>query len=206
MSLVPPVRPDAAARPPASTALPSGSTGPPLGDFEAALGRAVDPRGLDSVSIDDMLRAYAASDGPVTAGGVQAAAGAVELLGPGAAEAWAGARVLAAGERYLGIPYVWGGDDPATGFDCSGLVQQVFADVGVDLPRVSADQARAGRPVAGLAEARPGDLIYWAGDGSRPNHIGIYADDDRMLVAPRTGDVVRYQDITREPDAVRRVL
>ena len=57
------------------------------------------------------------------------------------------------------MPYLWGGTDPAKGLDCSGFVQRSFRDIGVELPRVSADQARAGRPVASLAEARPGDLV-----------------------------------------------
>lgn len=119
----------------------------------------------------------------------------------------AGAQVLEAGEAYLGVPYRWGGSDPDVGFDCSGLVQQAYADIGIELPRVSADQARAGEEVAGgLDAAKPGDLVYWQGDGERPNHIGIYAGEDRMLVAPSSGDVVRYQAIERPPDAVRRVL
>lgn len=119
----------------------------------------------------------------------------------------AGAEVLAAGEAYLGVPYRWGGSDAQVGFDCSGLVQQVFADVGIELPRVSADQARVGTEVTGgLDAAVPGDLVYWDGDGGRPNHIGIYAGEGRMLVAPSSGDVVRYQRIEQAPDAVRRVL
>lgn len=117
-----------------------------------------------------------------------------------------GTTVLSAGERYLGIPYVWGGADPSTGFDCSGFVQQVYADLGVSLPRVSIDQSRQGAPVVGLEQARAGDLVFWRGSGSRPNHIGIYAGDGQMLVAPRTGDVVRYQQISRTPDAIRRIV
>lgn len=117
-----------------------------------------------------------------------------------------GAAILGAGERYLGVPYVWGGTSAETGFDCSGFVQQVFADLGVALPRVSIDQSRSGTGVANLDAARPGDLVFWYGDGSRPNHIGIYAGNDTMLVAPRTGDVVRYQRLTRTPDEIRRIL
>jgi cell wall-associated NlpC family hydrolase len=56
-----------------------------------------------------------------------------------------------------------------------------------------------------MSPARPGDLVFWRGNGSRPNHIGIYAGNGQMLVAPRTGDVVRYQEIRRPPDAIRRV-
>jgi peptidoglycan DL-endopeptidase CwlO len=70
---------------------------------------------------------------------------------------------------------------------------------------VSVDQAKAGTAVAGLDQARPGDLVFWYADGTRPNHIGIYAGDGQMLVAPRTGDVVRYQQLTRAPHEIRRV-
>ncbi len=113
---------------------------------------------------------------------------------------------IAAAERYLGVPYKWGGTDPATGLDCSGFLQRAFDDVGVDLPRVSADQARAGEPVDGLDNARPGDLVYWSGRGGRSNHIGLYLGDGRMMHAPRTGDVVKVDSVrSAPPDAIRRV-
>jgi peptidoglycan DL-endopeptidase CwlO len=105
-------------------------------------------------------------------------------------------------QRYLGVPYVWGGESPS-GFDCSGLVQHVYGQLGVTLPRVAADQARAGQPVSSLGEARPGDLIAF---GEPVDHIGIYAGNNLMVVAPKTGDVVKVQEIYREPTAIRRVL
>ena len=105
-------------------------------------------------------------------------------------------------QRYLGVPYVWGGESPS-GFDCSGLVQHVYGQLGVNLPRVAADQARVGRPVGSLADARPGDLIAF---GEPVDHIGIYAGDNLMVVAPKTGDVVKVQEIYRTPTAIRRVL
>jgi soluble lytic murein transglycosylase-like protein len=114
-----------------------------------------------------------------------------------------GEQVLTAGKKYLGVPYVWGGTDPAKGLDCSGFVQRTFKDVGITLPRVSRDQAKAGEPVASLAQAKVGDLVAF---GSPVNHIGIYAGNNKMIVAPHTGDVVKIQNIYKTPTAIRRVL
>lgn len=144
---------------------------------------------------------------PPPAGGAIAGAGGLQALSatpsPGSAD---GHPAVAAAKEYLGVPYLWGGTDPSKGLDCSGFVQRAFADVGVSLPRVSADQARAGEAVGSLAEARAGDLVYWSGGGSRPNHIGIYLGDGKMLHAPRSGDVVKVDDVrSAPPTTIRRV-
>ncbi|WAB81733.1 C40 family peptidase [Microcella daejeonensis] len=109
------------------------------------------------------------------------AAPALPALPPGAASA-GGQAVVAGAQRYLGIPYVFGGED-TTGMDCSGLVQRVFADLGVEVPRVVVDQARVGVEVPSLAEAQPGDLIVTRDRG----HIVIYAGDGMIIHAPRPG-------------------
>jgi hypothetical protein len=114
-----------------------------------------------------------------------------------------GDQVVADARKYLGIPYVWGGTDPAKGLDCSGLVQRVYADLGIDLPRVSQDQAHVGQAVSGLAQARPGDLLCF---GTPADHIGIYIGNHTMIVAPKTGDVVKVQVVYRTPSTIRRVL
>lgn len=114
-----------------------------------------------------------------------------------------GSQVVEAAQKYLGVPYRWGGTDPATGLDCSGLVQRVYRDLGIELPRVSRDQARQGTPVASIAEARPGDLVAF---GEPVDHIAIYVGDNKILHAPRTGEVVKVTDIHRTPTAIRRIV
>jgi cell wall-associated NlpC family hydrolase len=119
----------------------------------------------------------------------------------------AGTAVVADARRYLGVPYRWGGTDPATGLDCSGLVQRVYRDLGVSLPRTSSQQATAGRAVASLADARPGDLVFFDNDASRAgvDHVGIYVGNGRMIAAPERGDVVKEQSVGT-PSLIRRVL
>lgn len=114
-----------------------------------------------------------------------------------------GTAVVAEAKKYLGVPYVWGGTNPKTGLDCSGLVQLVFEKFGVDLPRVSYLQAREGKPVGSLAQARPGDLLAF---NSPVSHIGIYIGDGKMIHAPRPGQDVKIEDVYETPTAIRRVL
>lgn len=111
--------------------------------------------------------------------------------------------VVADAKRYLGVPYVFGGTDPAKGLDCSALVQRAYGDLGVKLPRTAAEQARVGQPVADLSQAKPGDLVAF---GSPVDHIGIYAGNGMMVVAPHTGDVVKMQKVYKTPTAIRRIL
>ncbi len=105
---------------------------------------------------------------------------------PGAATAIAVAR------RYLGTPYQWGGASPATGFDCSGLVQYSFGQAGISLPRVADAQAAATRHVS-YAAALPGDLVFF--DSPDIGHVGIYLGGGMMIDAPHTGAVIRIESI-----------
>jgi len=120
-----------------------------------------------------------------------------------AGNAITGAEVASRSLQYLGVPYKYGGTDPATGLDCSGFVQRVYADVGVDLPRLASDQAKAGTPVASLASAQPGDLLTF---GNPADHIGIYLGNHKMIEAPHSGDVVKIIDAPTDFTSIRRVV
>ncbi|MBN1172250.1 MAG: transglycosylase SLT domain-containing protein [Micromonosporaceae bacterium] len=120
-----------------------------------------------------------------------------------AAGSTTGSTVVATARKYLGIPYVYGGTNPATGLDCSGLTQRVYKDLGINLPRTAAQQSKVGQPVASLSQAKPGDLVCF---GSPVNHIGIYIGDGKMIVAPHTGDVVKVQKVYKTPSTIRRII
>jgi len=119
-----------------------------------------------------------------------------------------GEDVVAEARKYVGTPYVWGGTDPEKGLDCSGLVQVVYKNLGIDLPRVSNQQAASGRPVTSMAEAQPGDLIAWdrSSRNNGADHIAIYIGGGKMIEAPRTGLDVRIVDVPSTPDMIRRIL
>ena len=106
------------------------------------------------------------------------------------------ARVLTRADRYVGVPYRWGGTSPATGFDCSGYTQYVFGHEGVELPRTARQQAVAGlgRPTRWDA-AGPGDLVMFADPGEPISHVAFYVGRGRILHASSSGGGVRYDDL-----------
>lgn len=101
-----------------------------------------------------------------------------------------GKRVATLALQQLGVRYVWGGEDPS-GFDCSGLVQYVYGEVGITLPRVAHDQYYAG-PHVPRDQLRAGDLVFFHELG----HVGIYLGGGRFIHAPHTGTVVQVTTLT----------
>jgi cell wall-associated NlpC family hydrolase len=94
------------------------------------------------------------------------------------------AGAIQAAESQLGVPYVWGGETPGVGFDCSGLVQWSFAQAGISLPRTSGAQYGATTHIP-LADIQPGDLLFYGADGSE--HVAMYIGGGTMIEAPYTG-------------------
>jgi len=100
--------------------------------------------------------------------------------------------VVAIAQRYLGVPYVYGGASPS-GFDCSGLAMYCYAQVGVGLSHGATDQQHASTPVP-ISALQPGDLVFF-GNASYSYHVGIYVGGGSMIHAPHTGAVVSYGSI-----------
>jgi cell wall-associated NlpC family hydrolase len=107
------------------------------------------------------------------------------------------ARVLQTADRYLGVPYVWGGNTPESGFDCSGFTKYVFAKQGISLPRTSREQARVGQGIAlDFGAFLPGDLLMFAEPGEAISHVAIYVGDGRIIHASSAAGEVTYLDLS----------
>jgi hypothetical protein len=99
-----------------------------------------------------------------------------------------------AAHKELGVPYLYGGESPTAGFDCSGLMQWAYHQAGIDLPRVADQQFTVGTSV-GLNDLKEGDLVFFRIGGGDVDHVGMYVGNHMFLEAPRTGEVVQTADL-----------
>jgi hypothetical protein len=123
-------------------------------------------------------------------------------------ETYSAARILKSGQgdlreelvrtakRFIGVPYRWGGENRADGFDCSGLTMVSYRLNGLNMQRNSRSQFKAGKSIK-KSQLRKGDLVFFAtGGGSRVSHVGMYIGNGQFIHAPRTGKKVRIEKLS----------
>jgi cell wall-associated NlpC family hydrolase len=113
------------------------------------------------------------------------------------------ANVVRYARSLVGVPYVYGGSSPRSGFDCSGLTRFVYAHFGIALPHYSGAQFGMGRRIS-RAGLRPGDLVFFQGLG----HVGMYVGGGRFIHAPHSGARVQIDPMSGHGsyDGARRLL
>ena len=97
-------------------------------------------------------------------------------------------------ERFVGIPYRWGGNTVVDGMDCSGFVRAVYNLCGVNIPRTSAEQFHTGQSI-GRDDLADGDLVFFGSSPDHVSHVGIYVGNGRFVHAPRRGEEIRITPI-----------
>lgn len=105
-----------------------------------------------------------------------------------------GAIAARTAERFVGIPYRWGGENVVDGMDCSGFVRAVYNLCGLSIPRTSRDQFKAGESVA-KGDLQDGDLVFFGASEEQINHVGIYVGNGRFVHAPRRGEEIRVTSV-----------
>jgi cell wall-associated NlpC family hydrolase len=143
-----------------------------------------------SASVSSLTSTPTSTESAAPATAASASSAAIGTAGSSASGSVTGADVVADAKKYIGVPYVLGGES-TSGMDCSGLVQKVYKDEGVTLPRLVHEQKLMGTAVPSLAQAKPGDLIVFKGGG----HIAIYAGNDTVIHAPYPGRTVSEQKL-----------
>ncbi len=105
-----------------------------------------------------------------------------------------GAIAARTAERFVGIPYQWGGNNVVEGMDCSGFARAVYNLCGVNIPRTSAEQFRTGE-IVDRQNLRDGDLVFFGASESQINHVGIFVGNGRFVHAPRRGDEIKVSSL-----------
>jgi cell wall-associated NlpC family hydrolase len=106
-----------------------------------------------------------------------------------------GAIAARTAERFVGIPYRWGGENVVDGMDCSGFVRAVYNLCGLSIPRTSRDQFKAGDNVH-KSDLKDGDLVFFGSSADKINHVGIYVGNGKFVHAPRRGEDIKITSVT----------
>ncbi|MFI2489517.1 C40 family peptidase [Promicromonospora kroppenstedtii] len=141
--------------------------------------------------------AKAKAEAEAKAAAEAAAAEAEAVAAAAASSADLGQQAVNLALEYVGVPYVWGGASPS-GFDCSGLIQYVYAQLGISLPHSSASMSTVGYQVS-AAEAQPGDIVWTSG------HVSLYAGDGMVVEAQQEGVPVHYTEMWQNNPVFIRV-
>jgi len=104
--------------------------------------------------------------------------------------------LLTAAHRSMGVPYLYGGTSPKSGFDCSGFTQHSYQSVNVKIPRTAAQQSAASRTIR-RQDLRPGDMIFFKTSGRKVNHVGIYVGNGKFIHAASGGGRVTTDDLRK---------
>jgi cell wall-associated NlpC family hydrolase/DNA-binding protein YbaB len=156
----------------------------------APLGAVNDPNNLNANWTRNVSRYYAEMGGDPASSVFSSSSS----LAPGPVGSVIGTQVAMEALTHLGKPYVWGGESPVTGFDCSGLVKYLYAQHGVALPRVADAQARVGTSIPPSA-LQAGDAVFFADSSGYIGHEGLYVGNGQFVHAPHSGDVVKVSSL-----------
>ncbi|MFJ5860956.1 C40 family peptidase [Pseudarthrobacter sp. NPDC092439] len=171
---------------------------PPVQQLPASAGTAPG-RPADPAKFGQALEALTASMPGIVAPGAPGLGPAPAAPAPGAG------KIGETAAKYAGLPYIWGGNDPAVGLDCSSFVQNVYRDLGYELPRVTWDQMKEGTAVPSMAQAKPGDLLFSFNGG----HVALYLGNGKAIDAPQPGKTIQVRDAWENDanvTAIRRIL
>ncbi len=152
----------------------------------AAAAKAAAARQAAAAAAAAAATAAAASAAPAVASSSGGSAASLTGLqqAPPPPTAAGGAGAVQAAESQIGVPYVWGGESPGSGFDCSGLTAWSWGQVGVGLPHFSGAQMADSTPVP-ISDLQPGDLLFYGPGGG--DHVAMYVGPGQMIEAPYTG-------------------
>jgi cell wall-associated NlpC family hydrolase len=158
----------------------------------------------------DQVLATAVSYGMAADGSTGSGFPPASVIDPGPGRTWPGspAAAIAFALSQVGVPYVWGGDTPGLGLDCSGLVQVSYRAAGIALPRTTFAQVTYGTTVP-LGQLAPGDLLFFRGGEPITDfgHVGIYLGNGTMVDAPHTGADVEVTSVNLDSvEVARRIL